>query len=76
MKQMEAGPVLITKEGKKIDLSDFMLDNDKANKMADELAIHRQLQLLIYTNVSRTWSPLSNQSLFPWKEKRKGQQGG
>jgi hypothetical protein len=39
MKQMEAGPVLITKEGKKIDLSDFMLDNDKANKMADELAI-------------------------------------
>jgi hypothetical protein len=31
MKQMEAGPVLITQEGKKIDLSDFMLDNDKAN---------------------------------------------
>jgi hypothetical protein len=42
-KKMDAGPVLVTKKGKTIDLSDFMLDNDKANKMADELAIQQAI---------------------------------
>jgi len=39
MKKPEAGPVLIDKDGKKIDLSDFMLDNKDANAASDELAV-------------------------------------